>query len=127
MWHIHTLISIMCIAGQHCPDAIWQTCVALIGQPESEDARAPGLLDRFRALCPRIRDEGLSYTESAMINGIIGISAPIFGADGRIGATLTALGLLSDDRMRHDGPVARGLRAAAQGISHGMGARPGPT
>ena len=104
----------------HLPEWQWSDIA------RAEEAAAPGHLERARALAPQIREEGLSYTESAMIHGIIGISAPIFGADGLIRATLTALGLVADTRLTRGGNVAVGLRAAAQEISHAMGARPAP-
>lgn len=63
-WHVHTLISIMCIAGNECADNIWQTCIALIGQPESEEFRPQVIHRLYHAL----KEDG---SQSSLVNTAI--------------------------------------------------------
>ncbi|GBG25245.1 AP-1 complex subunit gamma [Hondaea fermentalgiana] len=58
-WHVHTLISALCIAGSLCRDQVWQSAVALIGQPESESFRAQVAHRLFDALTEDKSQRGL--------------------------------------------------------------------
>jgi len=49
-WHVHTLISMLCIAGSAAPNNIWETATALIGQPEAEEFRTQAVHRLFVAL-----------------------------------------------------------------------------
>jgi len=61
-WHVHTLISMLCIAGEAVRDVIWHTAIALIGQPESEDFRPQVVHRLYEALAEDASKPGLVYT-----------------------------------------------------------------
>lgn len=103
----------------HLPERHWLPLAA------HEAAQVPGGLERVRRLLPEIRAEGLAWNEAAAVHGVSGISAPVFGHDGRIAATLTALGMGDHPDMRRGGSVAVALAGAAGQLSREMGARPG--
>uniref|UniRef100_A0A7S2S4J2 AP-1 complex subunit gamma n=1 Tax=Mucochytrium quahogii TaxID=96639 RepID=A0A7S2S4J2_9STRA len=61
-WHVHTLISVCSIAGREASNDIWQTLIALIGQPETEAIR-PQIVHRlYAALSEDASQAGLVYS-----------------------------------------------------------------
>mmetsp|Transcript_1717 Transcript_1717/g.4033 ORF Transcript_1717/g.4033 Transcript_1717/m.4033 type:complete len:880 (-) Transcript_1717:72-2711(-) len=58
-WQVHTLVSILCIAGGKVRDQVWHSAVALIGQPESESFRPQVVHRLFDALSEDKSQRGL--------------------------------------------------------------------
>lgn len=107
------------VFAAHLPERHW------LPLAQSEAAQAPGGVEQVRRLIPDIRAEGLAWNDAASGRGMTGISAPVFGHDGAITATLTALGMAGHDGMGRGGAVAQALTGAAATLSRDLGARAG--
>lgn len=100
----------------HLPEREWAAIAHL------EEKLSPGVLEMARALLPQIRTSLTAVTSGETHRGFFGVSSPIFGADNRICAAVTALGLSDHSDLTADGPVARAVRDAARRMSADLGA-----
>jgi DNA-binding IclR family transcriptional regulator len=76
------------------------------------------------ALRSEVRRHGLGRSIGERVNGINGLSAPIFDALGQLALTISTLGLEHSFDPSYGGTVARALRAAADRASILLGYRP---
>jgi len=109
-WHIHTLISMMCIAGRNVTADTWQMATALIGQPEAEEFRPQVVHRLFAALNEDASQTGLVYTAVWAIGEfgpVLLQPAEKFEGDGYYDALSEAevLELLEKTRRRHDSTI----------------------
>ena len=74
------------------------------------------------ALFERVRGAGLSCVDGAMLPGIQALGAPVFDAEGQLSAVLTVLGTEGSFDFSFGGAAASALSAAAEGLSHRLGA-----
>ena len=76
------------------------------------------------ALRSEVRRHGLGRSIGERVNGINGLSAPIFDALGQLALTISTVGLEHSFDPSYGGTVARALRAAADRASILLGYRP---
>jgi len=76
------------------------------------------------ALSSEVRRHGLARSIGERVNGINGLSAPIFDALGQLALTISTVGLEHSFDPSYGGTVARALRAAADRASILLGFRP---
>ena len=76
------------------------------------------------ALGSEVRRHGLGRSIGERVNGINGLSAPIFDALGQLALTISTVGLEHSFDPSYGGTVARALRAAAERASILLGYRP---
>ncbi|MEN9759691.1 MAG: hypothetical protein RL676_841 [Pseudomonadota bacterium] len=76
------------------------------------------------ALRSEVRRHGLGRSIGERVNGINGLSAPIFDALGQLALTISTVGLEHSFDPSYGGIVARALRAAADRASILLGYRP---
>ena len=76
------------------------------------------------ALRSEVRRHGLGRSIGERVNGINGLSAPIFDALGQLALTISPVGLEHSFDPSYGGTVARALRAAADRASILLGYRP---
>lgn len=103
------------------PRTVTATMIAdELGRPT---ARRAGLADiaAVDRLLAETRAGGLGRVVGDMLNGVEALCAPIFGHDGRLAGSLTALGISGAFDSSPSGPVAAGLRAAATALSARLG------
>jgi len=72
-------------------------------------------------LLARTRTIGLAHVSGDLVPGVNALAAPVFDHKGRIAAVIGVLGRREDLDVAFDGPVARALREAADGISQRLG------
>jgi len=58
-WHVETFTTMLSIAGNECPDVVWQMLITLIGQPESSDFRASAVAKLYDACMEDTKQIGL--------------------------------------------------------------------
>lgn len=78
-------------------------------------------LDGHDARLAQIRARGLARVKGDLQIGIAGIAAPVFGQTGSIAAVIAALGPQGAFDTSWDGPIARAVQGAAQGLSRRIG------
>ncbi|MHA6343880.1 IclR family transcriptional regulator [Roseivivax sp. CAU 1761] len=100
----------------HLPRSEWTEIAAY------EEKLSPGALAEAEARVEAIRRAGLAMTEGRLQAGFYGISAPVFSVDGRIQATLTAVGSVALGEPSQNRRLQDALRAAAGEISRQSGA-----
>ncbi len=80
--------------------------------------------EEISALRSEVKRHGLGRSIGERVNGINGLSAPIFDALGQLALTISTVGLEHTFDPSYDGIVARALRAAADRASILLGYRP---
>lgn len=88
---------------------------------ECEFAQRPEERKGYAARLTEIRAHGLSRVEGDLLRGVASVAAPVFGLGGGIVAVIAALGLQTAFDVAWDGPIARAVRGAAQGLSRRIG------
>jgi DNA-binding IclR family transcriptional regulator len=78
----------------------------------------------WAAACEDIRRTGLSHVRDLLLPGISATAVPVFDGRGQPVLALTAIGPTAVFDGRPEGPVARALVAAAQGLSARLGHTP---
>ncbi len=73
----------------------------------------PKTRDEVDALIKEIRERSLARVAQTFLIGVEAIAGPIFGPDGRLAASLTAVGHPGNIDIAWDGPVARAISAFA--------------
>ncbi|UMA64408.1 IclR family transcriptional regulator [Roseivivax marinus] len=99
----------------HLPRSEWAEIAAY------EEKLSPGSLHEAEARAEAIRSTGIAMTEGRLQAGFYGICAPIFAVDGRIQATLTAVGSVALGEPSLNRTLQKALRAAALDIGHQAG------
>lgn len=72
----------------------------------------------------QVRERGLARAQGDFMAGMSALAAPVFDDRGRLVAALTLLGYHTAFDARWNGPLAVGLRAAAERVSAALGYRP---
>lgn len=89
----------------------------LAANPESGLSAAAGL----NRILQEVRQRGLARADSLIYTGLNAIAAPVFDHEGRLAATVTALGPAAELDTRFDGPTAAAILDAARATSEGLG------
>ena len=82
--------------------------------------------DDVERLKLQVRAEGLADNRGESDAGIVGLAAPIFGADGTIAMAVAVIGVLGVAELSHTGPAAQALRSIADTVTRSLGGRPAP-
>ena len=95
------------------------------GQPGlAGSARGKGLMDAaLDAELATVRQHRLSRAVDGAVPGVSAMAAPVFNEAGAMVLSLTAIGPSAIFDTRYQGPVAKALTLAAQGLSQRLGAR----
>lgn len=99
------------------------TSAMIADELASPQARRSGLGDAaaVERMLAETRETGLGRVVGEMLNGVEALCAPVFGHDGRLAGSFTALGTSGAFDSSRDGPVAAGLKAAAAALSARLG------
>lgn len=88
---------------------------------EKELARQPELRKGYPASLEEIRTHGLSRVEGDLLRGVSGVAAPVFDYDGKMVASLAAVGIQGLMDVSWRGPIARAVKQAADRLSERLG------
>ena len=100
----------------HLPRNEWATIAAY------EETLSPGVLAEAESRADTIKATGVAMTEGNLQTGFYGISAPVFGVDGRIQAALTAVGSVALGEPSMNIALQDAVRAAAKDVGRQGGA-----
>jgi DNA-binding IclR family transcriptional regulator len=88
---------------------------------EASTDRGPTAPAGLSRILHEVRARGLARADSLIYTGLNAVAAPIFDHEGRLAATLTALGPAGELDTRFDGPIAQAIAEAAAVTSRAMG------
>jgi DNA-binding IclR family transcriptional regulator len=95
----------------HLPESYWAELVV------EEERLTPGALAEARSKITKIRSSRIAITEGKLQSGFFGISSPIFGSDGKVQASITALGVSAIENPAHNHELRDAIRETAKRIS----------
>jgi DNA-binding IclR family transcriptional regulator len=87
----------------------------------AETAQAPALAKDYDAVLEETRKRGLGRVKGDLLPGVAGLAAPVFDHQGDLVAVIAALGPQGQFDADWEGPAAKPLKDAADGLSRRLG------